>query len=108
MLQGKERYKERERGRENGEELTYKKLFIDLLLLLMDVWIKETGQILKLGTEPFESLSNITEFFLVREFKLTLLDTAPARSQAAIVGGTHLIVEEQLLMLQPLGAAAVA
>lgn len=83
-------------------------MLIDLLLLLIDVWIKETGQILKVGTEPFESLSNITEFLFFREFKLTLLDTAPARSQAAIVGGTHLIVKEQLLMLQPLGAAAVA
>lgn len=83
-------------------------MLVDLLLLLIDVWIEETGQILQLGTEPFEFLTNITKFLFLWEFKLTLLDAAPARSQAAIVGCTHLIVKEQLLMLQPLGAAAVA
>lgn len=62
-------------------------MLIDLLLLLLlDIWIKETGQILELGTEPFEPFANIAESLIFRKFEQTFLDASTAGGHATIVG----------------------
>lgn len=68
-------------------QLTHKEMIIDLLFLLqLQVWIKETGQILELGTEPFETFPQIAERLIIWELELTFLETATSGSHTTFVG----------------------
>lgn len=81
---------------------------IDNLLLLLQMDIKEAGQVLKIFTEPCKAPFQITNRLVFRKLHHAILHADRARAQAPIVGRAHLVVKESLLKYKPLIAALIA